>query len=407
MLRGEEMLDIRKAYREGVSISELARRTGHDRKTIRKVVTAVEFGHVPDETQGPSRDSKLDPYKGYLLERMEAGVFNAARLLREIRERGYQGRITILRDFMRPYRPPLAGKATCRFETPPGQQAQLDLGVFKYLDANNMVSTVYCFAMTLCYSRMLYLEFIPRSDQLHILRALRNALEFFGGVPVEVLSDNCSSLVLSREEDGIHWQPGYVRFCEHYGFTPRACRPYRSRTKGKIERPIRYIRDNFWPVNFTDGDDLNRQAWLWRDTVANVRVHGTTHEVPAQRWQKEKLQPLPGGPFMLEEIEPRRVSLDCFVSWYSNRYSVPWNLVGHTVLVRENERGVLTVEHKGQVVATHEVMGGRYRTVVDRRHYRGIPMGSARSRQTIHARQLAPEVEVRPLEVYERVVMAI
>jgi len=154
MLRGEEMLDIRKAYREGVSISELARRTGHDRKTIRKVVTAVEFGHVPDETQGPSRDSKLDPYKGYLLERMEAGVFNAARLLREIRERGYQGRITILRDFMRPYRPPLAGKATCRFETPPGQQAQLDLGVFKYLDANNMVSTVYCFAMTLCYSRI-------------------------------------------------------------------------------------------------------------------------------------------------------------------------------------------------------------------------------------------------------------
>lgn len=100
---------------------------------------------------------------------------------------------------------------------------------------------------------------------------------------------------------------------------------------------------------------------------------------------------------MLEEIEPRRVSLDCFVSWYSNRYSVPWNPVGHTVLA----------EHKGQVVATHEVMGGRYRTVVDRRHYRGIPTGSARSRQTIHARQLAPEVEVRPLEVYERVVMAI
>lgn len=234
MLRGEEMLDIRKAYREGVSISELARRTGHDRKTTRKVVTAEECGQVPGEAQGARRHSKLDPHKDYLSKRMEAGVFNAARLLREIREHGYQGGITILRDFMRPYSPPLIGKAACRFETAPGQQAQLDLGVFKYLDANKMVSTVYCFAMTLCYSRMLYLEFISRSDQLNILRALRNALEFFGGVPEEVLSDNCSSLVLSRDKDGVNWQPGYVRFCEHYGFVPRACRPYRSRTKGNV-----------------------------------------------------------------------------------------------------------------------------------------------------------------------------
>jgi hypothetical protein len=260
--------------------------------------------------------------------------------------------------------------------------------------------------MTLCYSRLLYLEFIPRSDQLHILRALRNALEFFGGVPLEVLSDNCSSLVLSREEDGIRWQPEYLRFCEYYGFTPRACRPYRARTKGKIERPIRYTRQSFWPVNFVDIDDLNRQAWTWRDGVANVRVHGTTHEIPLHRWQEEKLQPLPGGRFMLEEIEPRRVSLDCSVSWYSNRYSVPWNLVGHTVLVRENEKGGLAIEHKGQVVATHRVVSGRYHTVIDRRHYRGLPTGSTRSRQNVYACQLAPEVEVRPLEVYERVVMA-
>jgi len=390
MLRGEEMLQ----------------RTGHDRKTIRKVVTDKELVLVPGEPQGATRDSKLDPYKGYVLECMEAGVLNAVRLLREIQQRGYQGGISILRDFMRPYRPPLVGKATCRFETAPGQQAQLDLGVFKYLDMNKMVATVYCFAMTLCYSRMLYLEFIPRADQLHILRALRNALEFFGGVPAEVLSDRCSSLVLCQEEDGVRWQPGYLRFCEYYGFTPRACRPYRSRTKGKIERPIGYIRGSFWPVNFADLDDLNRQAWTWRDVLANVRVHGTTHEVPLGRWQEEKLQPLPGGQFMLEEVEPCRVSVDCFVSWYSNRYSVPWNLVGHSVLVRENEKGVLTIEHKGQVVAVHQVMGGRYRTVVDRRHYRGLPMGSARSRQAVYASQLAPEVEVRPLDVYERVVTA-
>lgn len=405
MLRGEEMLDIRRAYRDGVSISELARRTGHDRKTIRKVVTAQELTLQPGQRRGVARGSKLDPYKDFVLERMDAGVLNAVRLLREIQQRGYQGGITVLRDFMRPHRPPLAGQATCRFETPPGQQAQLDLGVFKYLDLNKMVATVYCFAMTLCYSRMLYLEFIPRADQLHILRALRNALEFFGGVPAEVLSDRCSSLVLGQGEDGVRWQPGYLRFCEYYGFTPRACQPYRSRTKGKIERPIGYIRQSFWPVEFTDQDDLNRQAWDWLDTVANVRVHGTTHEVPLERWAEEKLRPLPAGRFLLEEVEPRRVSLDCFVSWYSNRYSVPWSLVGHSVLVRESEKGVLTIEYKGQVVAVHQVMAGRYRTVVDRRHYRGIPMGSARSRQAVHASQLPPEVEVRPLDVYEQAAM--
>lgn len=407
MVRGEERLDIKRAYREGVSISELARKTGHDRKTIRKIVTAKEEpeqalnGAAPG---GHRRVSKLDPFKDYVLERMKAGVSNAARLLREIRDRGYQGEISTLRNFMRPYRPALANKATVRFETPLGQQAQVDLGMFKYLDIHKIVATVYCFAMTLCYSRLLYLEFIARADMLHILRAFRNALEFFGGVPREVLSDNCSTLVISNDQDGVRWQPMYLRFCEYYGFTPRACKPYRSLTKGKIERTIRYIKGNFWPVEFTDINDLNRQAWMWRDGVANVRVHGTTHEVPAERWQKEQLQPLPGARFMLEETEPRRVSLDCFISWYSNRCSVPWNLVGHTVLVRENEKGVLTIEHGGNVVAVHQVMAGRYHTVVDARHYHNIAMRSAGSKQTVYGWQRAPEVEVRPLEVYELVV---
>ncbi len=220
--------------------------------------------------------------------------------MREIREQDYTGGITVLREFVKPLRSVVSTKATERFETEPGEQAQIDLGAFSYYDSRGHRRTVWAFAMVLAYSRMLYVEFIKAADQLHILQVLRHALEFFGGVPRVILSDNCSPLVVANDVQGhVERQPAYLDFAKFYGFVPKACRPYRSRTKGRVERPIGYIRSNFWPVAFVDAEDLNRQFAWWCDQVANVRIHGTTREQPIVRFQAEKLQPLPATRYVL------------------------------------------------------------------------------------------------------------
>lgn len=312
-------MEIEELYRVGVSTTELARRFGHDRKTIRRLIESRDQA-ARDEpllevvNQG-ARESKLDPFRTYIQEQMHKRVLNAVRLLRELREQGYEGELTILRDYMRPLRPVVKAVATVRFETDPGKQAQIDLGEFPYIGLDQKRRKAVCFVMVLSYSRMLYLEYIRGSDQLSILQALRNALEFFGGVPATILSDNCKPLVLSNDGQGnVEFTSEYLDFARYYGFLPRACKPYRCRTKGKVERPIRYIRQSFWPVEFVDSADLNRQSAFWRDTVANTRMHATTHEVPLDRFAKEELASLPTVTYSLSQHEFRKVANDCRVS---------------------------------------------------------------------------------------------
>jgi transposase len=331
---------------------------------------------------------------------------NAVRLLRDIQEQGYTGGITVLREFMHPLRPVVSAKATVRFETDPGEQAQVDLGAFPYIGPDGKRHTIWCLAMVLSYSRMLYVEFIKASDQLHILQAMRNAFEFFGGVPKTVLSDNCSPLVISNDGQGnVHWQPPYLDFAKYYGFVPKACKPYRSRTKGKIERPIGYMRQSFWPVEFTDQTDLNQQLFQWRDTVANVRVHGTTREIPLYRFAQERLGILPTNRYPLGHSALRKVSNDCRVSWNSNLYSVPWKHVGQTVWVREYETGLLQIEAEGQIVAEHRVLPGRHLVSANPEHTRGITPTASVAYGKIPGTQIGPEVEQRDLAIYEEIAL--
>lgn len=357
---------------------------------------------------GAWRESKLDLFRPYIQEQMQKGVLNSVRLLRDLRAQGYAGEITILRDFMRPLRPVVKAVATVRFETDPGKQAQIDLGDFPYTGLDKQRHKAVCFSMVLSYSRLLYLEYIRGSDQLSILQALRNALEFFGGVPETILSDNCKPLVVSNDGQGnVEFASGYLDFAKYYGFLPKACKPYRSRTKGKIERPIGYIRQSFWPVEFVDGADLNRQAVRWRDTVANSRVHATTHAVPLDRFAEEKLSSLPAATYPLSQNEFRKVANDCRVSWRTNFYSVPWQYVGHTVMVREIQTGVLRIEHDGQVIAEHRVLTGKHQVSHNHEHTRGIPRSdSTRVNGKVAGTQIAAQVEQRDLEIYEQIAAA-
>lgn len=396
-----ERMDIRNLYKEGVTVSELSRRFSRDRKTIRKVLKSEDSNQ---RSVGRQRtDSKLAPFTPFVEQQMKKGVLNAVRVLRDIQEQGYTGGMTVLRQFMQPLRPVVSAKATVRFETNPGEQAQVDLGAFPYVDAQGKRRTIWCLAIVLSYSRMLYIEFIKAPDQLHILLALRNAFTFFGGVPKNILSDNCSSLVIRNDGNGqVKWQPGYLDFAQHYGFVPRACKPYRSRTKGKIERPIGYMRQSFWPVEFSDLSDLNGQLAVWRDTVANIRIHRTTQERPTDRLSLENLPVLRKEPYLLGQSSLRKVTNDCRISWNANLYSVPWKYVGRTVFVREFENGQIQVEYDGEVIAEHMVMTGRHKVSFIPAHVDGLDSRtSTPTRGKTAGTQIGPDVEQRSLDIYD------
>lgn len=400
MLGGGETLDIKVMHAQGLSIREISRRTGRDRKTVRKYLQSQE---LPKYGPRPEKPSKLDDYKEYLQARMAEGVFNANRLFSEIQSLGYSGGRTILKDFMKPFRPLQKPQAVVRFETKPGEQAQVDFGVFQYEDQGHK-RKVNAFVMVMSYSRAMYVEFVDRQDTATLVRCHIHAFEYFGGVPEHVLYDNLKPVVLGRDEGGQPvWNQRFLDFALVAGFLPKVCRPYRAQTKGRVERSVGYLRQSFWPgLRFLNVEDLSAQGRTWCDRVANTRVHGTTQRRPCDLLAEENLHALPSrtvlAPFLSEE---RKVSRDGFVSFAGSRYGVPWAFAGRTVEVRENGYHV-EVYSAGARVAVHPkaVIAG---TVVPLSgQWDGVPLGAGqRPKQALATRVTSPDVEVRTLRVYE------
>ena len=412
MVRVEERFMIQELFRNGVCISEIARRTGHDRKTVRSIINGPL---MPAAKARPSRARKVDPFVTYLEKRIEQGVLNAEKLYQEIRSQGYKGTARSVRRFIKPRRTAKQPTATVRFETEPGQQAQVDWGSFGTIGHFGRQRRLYAFVMTLGWSRAMYIEFTVSMDETWWLRCHLHAFHYFGGVPHEVLHDNLKTAVLERTADDIvHWHPRYLDFARYYGFSPRACRPYRAQTKGKVESGVKYVRGNFWPgLFFDDLADLNRQGRNWLDQVANVRVHGTTGEVPFSRLSQEVLQPLAGKPdYDTSLVCYRRSTRDCLVSYEGNYYSVPASHARQRLLLKETERGELDIYTlDGAELACHAlVMGHRQKSIITG-HYQ-LPRVNPPARPHSGAVQTgtrlwpahlpdAPHVEKRALRQYE------
>jgi transposase len=413
MLQVEERFMIKDLYRRGISISEIARITGHDRKTVR---TLLHEPLQPPHRECKARPRKLDPFAPYLEKRIAEGVLNASKLFGELQAQGYQGGKSLVKDFVQPWREARRRQATVRFETEPGEQAQVDWGHFGLIQHHGHQRRLYAFIMTLGWSRAMYLEFTIAADAAWFLRGHLHAFQYFNGAPHQVLHDNLKSAVLSRDADGtIHWNPRYLDFAYYYGFTPRACQPYRAQTKGKVESGIRYVRGNFWPgLRFVDLADLNQQARHWLDTVANVRVHGTTGEIPCARLPLEGLQSLFGKPdYDTSLITYRRSTRDCLVSYDGNYYSVPAEYARQLLTVKECESGELIVLNaQGNEIAHHRLVSGYNQRIFVPAHYQDLhphtrPLKSAVAAQVQPAEPItslppAPEVETRPLRWYEQ-----
>lgn len=401
-------------YRKGVSISEIARQTGRDRKTVKKAVTTAQAnGSRKKRRPAVKRERKLSPFEGYLKKRMEEGVYNTRKLLRELQERGYTGGLTQLILYIQPFRPVREEGAVMRFETEPGQQAQVDWGNFGDIDHEGRQRKLYVFVMTLCWSRAMYVEFTVSGSTDWFIRCHQHAFEYFGGIPQEMLHDNLKNAVITRDRSGrIIWNERYLDYATYSGFMPHPCRLYRAQTKGKVERGIGYVRQNFWcGLHFTDLHDLNRQALNWMNEIANPRVHGTTGEVPFARLPYENLQALPATRFDTSIKVERCAARDCLVSYDGNLYSVPAAWAGKMLLVKETEdRQIVIVNGLGDVVARHPKAPGRHKRIIVREHYAGLPRLERRG-QSPQAIQLgaapgfeldlpAPQVESRPLSVY-------
>jgi transposase len=243
---------------------------------------------------------KIDPYREIIIARLAAyPKLSATRLHDEIRAAGYTGGYTQVKEYVRQVRPKPPADPVVRFETPAGLQAQVDFAEF-----NLPWGKRFALLVVLGYSRLLWLQFYPRQTMAVLMRGLEAAFTAFGGVPAELLFDQMKAVIIDDERASggkLLENLEFARFAAHWGFRIRACRPYRARTKGKVERPVGYVRDSFfYGRTFLNDADLNAQALTWTTQKANARVHRTTQEVPRVRFERDEramLKPLALHPY--------------------------------------------------------------------------------------------------------------
>lgn len=302
MLTQEQAVEIRVLARQGLPIREIARRLGVSRNTVRRYLHEPDAGSYKERAPRPT---KLEPFESYLLGRIAAAKpdwIPATVLLREICERGYEGGYSQVKEFVAQHRPKAADDPVVRFETEPGQQMQVDFTVIR-----RGRDPLLAFVATLGFSRATYVRFSAREDSPAWCGGLVHAFRYFGGVPRTVLFDNAKTIILDRDVygPGLHrWNPQLLELAERYGFAPRVCRPYRARTKGKVERFNGYLKGSFivpLAASFAasglvlDVSSANAKVGAWLNQVANARTHGTTRERPDHRLAVERhlLLPMP------------------------------------------------------------------------------------------------------------------
>ena len=406
MLKVEEWLLIRDLYSRGFSISAISRSTGHARETVRKYINKKTS---PEPQKRPPRPSKLDPYKHYIEEKINEGPYTAARLFREIKEMGYDGEMTIVKDFVRKIRPKQGIPAVLRYETKPGIQAQVDWGEVGKVEVDGKIKKLFCFCMILGYSRMRYVEFTLNTDTFTLLQCHLNSFQYFCGCTQEILYDNMKQVVIKRalKSSDSEWNSQFEDFFKYYGFIPRLCRPYRPQTKGKIENTIGYVKRDFvLGAKFSSLENLNSQALEWLDRV-NSSVHGTTHEIPLERFKEENLILLDQvPPFKVVKLETRKVSRDCYVSFMGNKYSIPYRFAGRTAELHIFD-GKLHVQIDNESICEHEILSGNCRMSRKKEHFHGLlseilkQNSVCRNNSQLPIKFSGPEVEKRSLEVYE------
>jgi transposase len=400
MLQADEVVAMLRLHELGWGAKRLSKEFGCARNTVRRYLR--EGGAAPFKK--PVRRTAFDGLDDWLRERFFRHDGNADVIRQELAAE--HGIIIGLRSVelrVRPWRRELKAqrRATVRFETAPGHQMQIDFGDTKVWIGGERVR-IHVFVATLGYSRRLHTRVSLRERQADWFEGMEGAFLRFGGVTAEVLIDNAKALVehhdaVTRE---VRFNERLHAFARYWGFTPRACAPYRARTKGKDERGVGYVKKNaIAGRRFESWAAFEAHLDRWTRDVADQREHGTTGVKPADRFVDEvkALRPLAGrAAFGQLRDLIRKVQSDCAVDLDTNSSSVPWRLIGESIQVVVLA-GRVIIRHAGQVVADHAVCGGRRQRIVDRGHFVGVAGADGLVRAVAPA-ELPPSALLRPLD---------
>lgn len=411
-------MDIMVLNRKGFSQRQIARKLGISRNTVKKYLDHQGYPEAHRPTV--RRRSLLDAYQGNIVAWLdEDSEYQGTWIYDRLRSMGFAGSYQIVKRAVHQLKADRQRVAFMRFETEPGFQAQVDFGEFQVAAADGSIRKLYLFAMILGYSRKMYGEFIERCDLPSFLDCHLRAFDYFSGVPEEILYDRMKNVYIRKFAGKDYFNDTLVGFALHYGFKPQVAPAYAAWVKGKVERPYQFIREGFWRgYGFTDRARANRELLQWL-ALKDERIHGTTHEVISQRFERERpqLQVLPAQAFDTSWRVYRTVGKDCTVRFEANSYVVPHPLVGKNLLLRVKDRS-LRIFDDDCLIVTYAIPEGKGQLVQDRRFYEALKHdqqmnrrkyrpgrgGKGKARGTISVLQPLYEldVEVRPMAVYEQ-----
>jgi transposase len=344
---------LRLSFSQGLSCRQIAKQLSLDRKSVRIVIRRRSVALAPAPAK--KRASILEPYYPKIQKLLaDASTRSCVNILQQLRDAGYTGGISILKDYVRTLRPEPEKKAFWMLEFAKGEAAQVDWGEFG--DVFGDGTKVHVFVMVLCWSRLMYLEFTLRETLATLVRCYERALRFFGGRCREHWHDNMPTVVAERMGKLKRFTPRFLAYAGFHGFTPVLCNLAAGWEKGRVEDGVKLVRHQFWPGrSFSDLDDLNRQAFDWRDRYANRRIHEATGKVPELLFEQERpaLLPLRPEPYDTDEVISCEVNKFFRVRFETNTYSVPWTMVGKTVTVRADDRNV-RIFYGPRQIAIHE-----------------------------------------------------
>jgi transposase len=380
VLSVEAWTTIRYLHAQGMGIRAITRELSLSRKAVRR---ALRSDGVPRYQRSKRPNRQLVPFEARIRELYFRDHLIGSRIFRELRKLGYTGSASALYSYLKGLRAAVpSAKATMRFETAPGQQGQFDWSPYTVELGGERVKVIV-YGLTLGYSRRKHYTASLDETQVSIFEAVELCLRHFGGAPKELLVDNAKAFVLDANPAHFRWNPQFLELCGHYRIKPRACQPYRARTKGKVERPFFYLEEQFLKGRqFPSFAHLLQALAAFEQDDLDTRVHSTTQERPLDRFVAEAphLTPLPEARFVGTLALSRKVSWDCLVSFRGSRYSVPAVYAGQLVwLLVSRGTHLLVLDARRTVIAEHPLSPTKGTTVSQDDHYAPLRRGPART----------------------------
>lgn len=385
-----------KSYHEkdGLNCSRIAAITGLSFKTINKWLNEKRYRM----RKSAGRSGKLDPFKNQIVGMLEKYPYTSAQIFLRIKENGFDGGYTIVKDYLSKVRHPKT-KAYLKLFFAPGECAQVDWGSYVSVGVGSTHRRLSFFVMVLCYSRLMYVEFTVSQTMEHFLACHQNAFNFFGAVPKKIMVDNLKSAVLKRIiGQAPVFNPRYLDFADHYGFAIAACNVRAGNEKGRVENGVGYVKKNFLAgLDIPDFAAIHPAARQWLDSVANVRIHGETRQKPAELFEKERscLNRLPANLFDVAAVSQVRASSQFRIPVDANRYSVPAEYAG-ALLTLKSYPDRLCIYSNDQLIARHVRSYDRHQDFEDPDHPKELLIRRKKARdRKIHMRflTLSPKAE--------------